>query len=99
MALWMKLKAKSDNLIKRIFWKRKRLRYLEAKNKLLMDMNELLTTGDSVQLTINERKLIKDAIEDPHFKERVETPQTKRFIRIVRNNLREKIRASLKEKK
>ena len=84
------------NLIERIF-RRKRLAYLEAQNKLLMDMNELLVTGESVQLTLNERKLLLEALEDPYFKERVEVPQTKKFIRIVRNNVREKLRASIKE--
>lgn len=97
MVLWTKLKAKLNNLIERIF-RRKRLRYLEAQNHLLTEMNELLITGESVQLTVNERKFIQEAIEDPCFKDRVELPQTKKYIRTVRNNLREKIRASLKEK-
>ena len=85
------------NLIERIF-RRKRLAYLEAQNHLLTEMNLLLTTGESVQLTTNERSMVLNAIEDPHYKGRVELPQTKKGIRIIRNNLREKIRASLKEK-
>lgn len=80
-------------------FRRKRLRYLEAQNHLLTEMNELLITGDSVQLTTNERRMVLNAIEDPHFKDRVELPQTKKGIRIIRNDLREKIRASLKEKR
>lgn len=85
------------NLIERIF-RRKRLRYLETQNHLLTEMNQLLITGESVQLTTNERSMILNAIEDPHYKGRVELPQTKKGIRIIRNNLREKIRASLREK-
>jgi len=85
-------------LIDWIFRKRNRRRYLEAQSHLLTEMNHRLCTGESVQLTVNERKLIQEAIEDPHFKERVELPQTKKGIRIIRNDLREKIRASLKEK-
>jgi len=84
------------SLIERIF-RRKRLAYLEAQNRLLLDMNENLVTGDSVQLTLKERQLILTAIEDPHFKERVEIPQTKKIVRKVRNSVREKFRASLKE--
>lgn len=94
--LWMKLRAKLSNRIEKIF-RRKRLAYLEAQNKLLADMNMNLVTGDSVRLTFDERKLLLNAIEAPHFKDRIELPQTKRYIRIVRNNLREKMRASLKE--
>ena len=98
MVLWTRSKEKLNNLIERIF-RRKRLAYLEAQNHLLTEMNELLITGDSVQLTTNERKFIQEAIEDSHFKDRVELPQTKKGIRIIRNDLREKIRASLREKK
>lgn len=86
------------NLIERIF-RRKRLAYLEAQNHLLTEMNELLCTGSSVQLTENERRFIQEAIKDPHFKDRAELPQTKKGIRIIRNDLREKIRASLKEER
>ena len=98
MVLWTKLKEKIGNLIERIF-RRKRLAYLEAQNHLLIKMNELLCTGDSVRLSVNERKFILEAIEDEHFKARVELPKTKKFIRIVRNNVRDKLRASLKGKK
>lgn len=94
MVLWIKL----NNLIERIF-RRKRLRYLEAQNHLLAEMNTRLCTGESVQLTTNERNMTLNAIEDPHYKGMVELPQTKKGIRIIRNNLREKIRASLKEKR
>ncbi|MBA7711701.1 hypothetical protein ES703_120667 [subsurface metagenome] len=85
------------NLIERIF-RRKRFAYLEAQNHLLTKMNELLCTGESVQLTTSERQMVLNAIEDSHYKGRVELPQTKKGIRIIRNSLREKIRASLKER-
>lgn len=86
------------NLIERIF-RRRRLAYLEAQNRLLMDMNENLVTGDSVRLTMGERRMIVDAIESPPYKDRVELPQTRKHIRAVRNSLREKIKASLREPK
>ena len=86
-------------LIDWIFRKRNRRRYLEVQSQLLTEMNHRLCTGESVQLTTSERRMVLDAIEDPHYKGRIELPQTKKGIRIIRNDLREKIRASLKEKK
>jgi len=97
MGLWIKSKEKINNLIEWIF-RRKRLAYLEAQNHLLAEMNKRLCTGESVQLTTNERSMVLNAIEDPHYKGRIELPQTKKGIRIIRNSLREKIKASLKEK-
>lgn len=83
------------NLLERIF-RRKRLFYLEAQNKLLMDMNKNLVTGDRMQITLEEKRLALAALQDPHFKARVDTPTTK-YIRTIRNNLREKLRAGITE--
>jgi len=88
---------KSMNLIERIF-QRKRLRYLEDQIRQLQEEKERLATGDSVQLTLSERQMIWEAINLPQVKALISEPITKKAIRIVYKNLKEKIRASLKEK-
>jgi len=85
------------NLIERIF-QRKRLRYLEDQIRQLQEEKERLATGDSVQLTLSERQMIWEAINLPQVKALISEPITKKAIRIVYKNLKEKIRASLKEK-
>lgn len=67
------------------------------KRDLLIEMNTLLTTGDSVQLTQNERKMVLNAIEFKPFREVIEEPRTKRADRDTWKGLREKIKACLDE--
>lgn len=50
-----------------------------------------------VELTLPERRIILDALEAPGYKEKVQAPATKRFIRIIFNTLRRKIKESIKE--
>ena len=83
-------------IFERIF-KRKHIAKIEAENEELKKKLEFIKSGVVVPLTENEKKLIKKAIETSEFKASVEEPRTAKFVRIVRNNVREKIRFFLKE--
>jgi hypothetical protein len=50
-----------------------------------------------VALTSSEKKIILNALEFPKYKAKVQDPKTKRFIRIIYNTLRDKIKESIKE--
>ena len=54
-------------------------------------------TQQKVALTRPEKSMILDALEAAPYRERVQAPQTKRFIRNIYNALREKIREANKE--
>ena len=56
--------------------------------------------GDlKIELTLSERRMIRSALEFPGYKEKVREPATKRFIRIIYNTLRTKIKESIKEQR
>jgi hypothetical protein len=57
----------------------------------------LLTTGDSMKLDQHERRMILDAIEYIPFREAIELPETKAWIRIIWRDIRKKIQMSIKK--
>jgi len=50
-----------------------------------------------IELTLSERRMLRSALESPGYKEKVQAPATKRFIRIIYHELRKKIKESIKE--
>jgi len=50
-----------------------------------------------IELTMPERRILLNALESPHYRARIAEPETRRFIRIIYNTLRKKIRESIKE--
>lgn len=54
-------------------------------------------TSNKVTLTLPEKRIILNALESLPYKDRVREPQTKKFIRIIYNTLRTKIKESIKE--
>lgn len=78
---------------------RKRIKKLEgvgARCKELMRINDLLTSGGSVKLTLYEKNVIKMALDYEPFRDMMRLPQTRKFIRDTWRGLREKIRLSIK---
>lgn len=88
-----------------LYGARKEIKELKAERlNLLGDIcrlkSELAThvyTKEKVKLTLPEKRIILDALESPQYKARVQEPQTKRFIRIIYNTLKTKIKESIKE--
>ena len=78
------LQKTRDDLIELVDWHMK-------------EMNRYRSGDLKVELTLPERRIILNALESPQYKERVRDPATKRFIRIIYNTLREKIKKSIKE--
>lgn len=97
--LWEKIfrKKELEQLKKDLKMTQTLLDNFRDKTELLTKMNTLLTTGEQVQLTQRERTMILFAIEFRPFKEVIQEPRTKREDRDTYRNLREKIKASLKD--
>lgn len=74
-----------------------RIDELELERDALKLKVELLTSGESVQLTQPERRMVLEAIESPVYNEYVQTPATQRRVRDTWRSLREKIRESIRE--
>lgn len=73
---------------------------LELLGEICQLKSELAThvyTSNKIALTLPEKRIILDALESPQYKARVTDPKTKRFIRIIYNHLRAKIKESIKE--
>lgn len=78
--------------------KRQQIAELTLARDLLLEMNQRLTTGESIQLTIEERRIILLALERPRkYDDLIEQPPKKRIFRELRDRIREKIKLSLKE--
>jgi len=78
------VKIERDGLLKKIDWLKKELdRYKDGNLK--------------IELTLPERRIILNALEFSQYKARVQEPETKRFIRIIYNTLRRKIKETIKE--
>lgn len=89
----------AGTLIYRLCKARKKIRSLEgvsAKCKKLTRMNDLLTSGESVKLTLYEKNLIKMALDYAPFRDMMRLPQTRKFIRDTWRGLRIKIKESIK---
>lgn len=69
----------------------------EENDRLKKELREHLNIKMTVILTLPERRIILNALESPQYKARVQDPKTKRFIRIIYNTLRKKIKESIKE--
>lgn len=86
-----------------IFKRKELLKYktcaglLEGEVETLGEIKRLLTSGESVNLTWNEKGMILNAIEYVPFKEGIELPETKAQTRITWRELREKIKLHMKE--
>ena len=78
-------------------FRRRELRATKLEASFLAGEVKLLTTGDSVRLDEHERNMILSAIEYVPFREAVELPQTKAWVRKVWRRLREKIQLSIKK--
>lgn len=85
----LKFKTQANLLEKEVDGKTKEI---EAGNEVL----EMLYAGVAVRLTHQEKRMIIDAIEYVPFREAIELPETKAYIRITWRGLREKIRRHLK---
>ena len=66
-------------------------------DELKKELDKYSEVEIKVALTLPEKRIILNALESPQYKARVQEPKTKRFIRIIYNTLKEKIKASIKE--
>jgi hypothetical protein len=82
-------------IIEKIF-KRKRLAEQEKIIKGQAEIIDLLTTGETMHLDQHERRMILRAIELPPFREMIDAPKTKHYVRVVFRKLREKLKVSIK---
>lgn len=70
---------------------------LKAICEELTKTNNLLISGSSVNLTLNEKKLILGALEHKPYQDMIRTPATRYIIREVWRSLQEKLKRSIKE--
>ena len=84
------------NLIEKIF-RRKELADLKEDQQEKTAQIKRLTIGDSMHLDQHERRMILSAMELPPFKEMIELPGTKAYVRAIWRGLREKIKASIRK--
>jgi len=84
------------DLFEKIF-RRKELAGLKEEVGHLATILWHLTTGDSMNLDQHERRMILSAVEHVPFREAIELPVTKAFVRKVWRGLREKIQLSIKK--
>jgi len=77
------------NFLERVFHSQE-LKRLRAQRKSLLN-------GNPVYLTVFEKKMIFDALCAPGYRDKVEMPATKHFIREIYRILKAKIAASIKE--
>lgn len=50
-----------------------------------------------IALTLPEKRIMLSALEDSGYKGTITNPKTKRFIRMIYNSLREKVKDSIKQ--
>lgn len=79
------LKTRRSALQKETDWLRK---------ELVQHLNTKLT----VVLTLPERRMILNALEAPGFKDRIRTPKTKKYIRILYNMAVSRMKKSIEGK-
>jgi len=84
-------------LLRKSRTKIKRLEGVRDQCKKLTRMNDILTSGASIKLTLYERNMIRMALEYTPFRDMMRLPQTKKFIRDTWRALRVKIRESIKQ--
>jgi len=105
-----KIKRFIGDLIEKIFKRKELLKFktqadllekeVEEKVNIIKGQAEIIskiTTGKYVHLTQYEKRMILTAIENPAFKDWLETPATKAQDRITWRDLREKMKLHLKE--
>ena len=73
-----------------------RLKGIEI-DELKKELDKYSEVEIKVALTGFEKQMILNALDAPHYKEVVETPKTKFFIREIYKKLKEKIKESIKE--
>jgi hypothetical protein len=73
-----------------------RLKGIEV-DQLKKELDKYKNTEIKVALTLPEKKIIMNALESSWYKARIQDPATKRYIRIIYNTLRKKIKESIKE--
>lgn len=66
-------------------------------DELKKELDKYSDVEIKVALTLPEKRIILNALESPQYKARIQEPKTKRFIRIICNTLKEKIKESIKE--
>ena len=85
----------------------KRIKQLEAERleltgKICQLKSELATyvyTSNKVVLTLPEKRIMLSALEDSGYKSTITNPKTKKFIRMIYNTLRGKIKDSIKRER
>lgn len=87
-------------LWERIF-RRKELKKLQSSNALLIKMNQNILqmaeelAESNVVLDRQERIVLLECLNDPHFKDRVKEPKTPRLVRMKYAGLKVKILAGM----
>ncbi len=83
-------------IIEKIF-KRKELADLKEDVAKKRGKIKFLLCGETMHLDQHERRMILRAIELPPFREMIEAPKTKHYVRVVFKGLREKLKQSIKK--
>lgn len=83
------------NPLERIFH-RKELKTLRASNALLIQMNKELLES-KINLDRQERIVLMECLNDPHFKERVQEPKTPHLVRVKYKGVKAKILSGLRD--
>ena len=83
-----------------LYQARKRIKQLEAERlglieeckRLEEELRKYTGVKTKIALTLPEKRIALSALEDSAFKDKITNPKTKRFIRIIYNTLRGKVK-------
>ena len=74
-----------------------RLGLIEECKRLEEKLRKYTGVKTKIALTLPEKRIALSSLEDSAFKDKITTPKTKRFIRIIYNTLRGKVKDSIRE--
>ena len=72
---------------------------IQENDRLKLELNKYIGVKTKIALTLPEKRIMLSALEDSGYKGTITNPKTKRFIRMIYNSLREKVKDSIKQER
>ena len=70
---------------------------MQENDRLKLELNKYIGVKTKIALTLPEKRIMLSALEDSAYKDKITNPKTKRFIRMIYNSLRGKVKDSIKQ--
>ena len=86
-----RLRIERDNLLQQIDWLK------NGRSALEKELRKYTGVKTKIALTLPEKRIMLSALEDSAYKDKITNPKTKRFIRMIYNSLRGKVKDSIKQ--